>query len=923
MADDITEKTVSNLVEQQFPEFYLTEGPTFVQFVKTYYQWLEGSQEVSVPFAKGRVSFSAGNNTITGINTFFVDQFLPGDKIGLFYDDTDDNYQIFTVEDVASDISLTLDDTFPLTYSSNSSLYGIVKVEQNPNYHIRRLNEYSDVDTTIDDFIVFFKEKYLKNIQFTTKTNTRQLIKHALDLYRAKGTPQGLALLFRLVFGVNVSLYYPGTDVFKLSDGQWFVPRYLELALRDATPQFVNKQIVGLNSGATAFVESVIRRSVKGRLVDIAYISSIRGNFETNEFINLSVNPIALEDCPAIIGSLGSIEIATIGTGINYAIGDTVDVFSDHGEQAKARVSDVSDVAGIVEFTLEDGGYGYTANAQILISEKILQVNNLVVTNTAVIGVGKYFEVFDTITQPLAQIAYVHANNSFVANTPLYAYYSNGSPSGNGFILSANVTNSSVGSLLVALYSGNLNTSYIGTTGNAITANIGTYTDKTATGNAIGHYANCKMKVSNASVSDFGPGTVIYQQNSITLNITANGTISRYITDFGTNSYFAVINTFGAFDPSQNVMVQGSPTVNCAITALSLGIGVINITNDFYDLNGAFIQDTAANLTANVLTVSSGSGATYALSNSFNYVENVSLNTDLLSGYLSTLLNANTYGFPGNTSANLSTIMDQALTYSNVAIGKLTAIKGAAVGEDYDLAPITKVFEPLTYPYMDRSYWYLNITGATGQFKVGELVTQSGVNSRGLVKSANSTCVYVEMLRLLPNNFFVVTSNSTTVLTGTDTTFTANVTTVGANEGSDFIGLDAEIDAEAISATGAITALDITDSGVGFYDGEIVNFGNANNDATGIGHAVVNKVGKAAGFYKQKGGLLSDTKKLFDGLYYQDYSYEIRSSVTLDKYEDMLKKIMHIPGTKYFGAFVYDTVNETPITAKSTIVTQS
>jgi len=35
------EKKISNFVESQFPQFYLEDGPTFVLFVKAYYEWLE------------------------------------------------------------------------------------------------------------------------------------------------------------------------------------------------------------------------------------------------------------------------------------------------------------------------------------------------------------------------------------------------------------------------------------------------------------------------------------------------------------------------------------------------------------------------------------------------------------------------------------------------------------------------------------------------------------------------------------------------------------------------------------------------------------------------------------------------------------------------------------------------------------------
>jgi hypothetical protein len=40
------EKTISNFVESQFPQFYQEEGPKFIQFVRAYYEWLESAGPV-------------------------------------------------------------------------------------------------------------------------------------------------------------------------------------------------------------------------------------------------------------------------------------------------------------------------------------------------------------------------------------------------------------------------------------------------------------------------------------------------------------------------------------------------------------------------------------------------------------------------------------------------------------------------------------------------------------------------------------------------------------------------------------------------------------------------------------------------------------------------------------------------------------
>ena len=238
-----TEKLISPFIENQFPSFYKEEGPQFIAFVKSYYQWLEQA-----------------NNVL---------------------------------------------------------------------YHTRRLPQYKDIDTTIDDFLVHFKEKYLRNIQFDTATDKQLLVKNSLDLYRSKGTDRSIDLFFRLVYGTGAKVSYPSDYILRPSDGTWEKPRYLEITYNKYNVNYVNKQIVGSNSGATAFVEKYIRRRVGRGFVNVLYISNISGEFLNNEAIGITVNNSPVYDQSKNAYVVGSIKSADIITGSkNFNIGDIVNLLA-------------------------------------------------------------------------------------------------------------------------------------------------------------------------------------------------------------------------------------------------------------------------------------------------------------------------------------------------------------------------------------------------------------------------------------------------------------------------------------------------------------------------------------------------------------------------------------------------------------------
>jgi hypothetical protein len=150
----------------------------------------------------------------------------------------------------------------------------------------------------------------------------------------------------------------------------------------------------------------------------------------------------------------------------------------------------------------------------------------------------------------------------------------------------------------------------------------------------------------------------------------------------------------------------------------------------------------------------------------------------------------------------------------------------------------------------------------------------------------------------------------------------ANVVSVG-EYAYEAMGNNAYVEAKAATANGTALAIVVADSGFGYVDGETVSF--SSNDSVFSGTAVVadRKQGESFGFYQSTKGFLSQDKYIQDGDYYQEYSYEIRADIPLNKYSDMLKKVLHVAGTKYFGAFVHSTVSNSNITSVSANVSQA
>lgn len=620
--------------------------------------------------------------------------------------------------------------------------------------HAKRLPEYRDIDETPEEYIQYFKNKYLPYIKFVTDIDKRTLVKHVLDLYRAKGTERGIDLFFKLVYGVPAQVYYPSTDLFKLSDNTWLKRKYLEIGHIELIDQYVGKKITGTRSGATAFAEKFIQKKVGDTYVNLLFISDVVGHFMYKEKLTVDDLDITDKKRPRVVGSLTNLNV-TSGSK-DFKVGDLVDMSSNNGYGAIGRVSRVYNATGLIDFELEDGGWGYTSNSSVYISDRVLTLQNVAV-DFAVNNPDKapyisspYF-ILEKVYQPLANLNYkfdvsnqnlvverpgsdwyavgatLYQTNSTATNssigvvvsnssvnstiqnlviavaksnaslfdfstttgefsniylstnssinsvvlsvntstdigsiavgTNLTSYYSNGTVISTVQVVNNEIANivTKTANLFVYLTSGNsqVNT-YFWSPSNTFSINVSAYVDRTATGNVVGVSNNLTLYISN-STTTFTPGQYLTQRRTYTggYDISARGKIVALV---GAGNTFTVelSEATGPFRRTVNVHMQysnGTESGQLAyLNSYDASIGLANINNGFVstgnnrvftqgwtlDGNGMMII-RGSNSVANVISISEGKNATFAISNSTTpptlaYAETYSLYTDFVGG---------------------------------------------------------------------------------------------------------------------------------------------------------------------------------------------------------------------------------------------------------------------------------------------------
>jgi hypothetical protein len=212
-----------------------------------------------------------------------------------------------------------------------------------------------DIDETTSLFLNFFKKEYMNGLPERIVGNQRFLQKHILDLYRAKGSEEGLRLLFRLLYNKEIDIYIPGKDIFKPSHGKWLRRKYIEISDSDLSPTFEGMTIYGEISRASAMVESYDRINYNGIINHVLWLSSIEGNFLVNERVSTNLNDMT--DTPRILGSAVGFE--PLNSHINFSLGDTITYSADTNLKFNVQELNAIELNGIIVPTVLKVGEGY------------------------------------------------------------------------------------------------------------------------------------------------------------------------------------------------------------------------------------------------------------------------------------------------------------------------------------------------------------------------------------------------------------------------------------------------------------------------------------------------------------------------------------------------------------------------------------
>ena len=348
-----------------------------------------------------------------------------------------------------------------------------------------------------------------------------------------------------------------------------------------------------------------------------------------------------------------------------------------------------------------------------------------------------------------------------------------------------------------------------------------------------------------------------------TANITSNvGTAFAFTNSiFGTIFSLTNVKTGNSYDAVANVFVRSVMTSNV--------------------LTGTITYDTTANTVTGV-----GTGFT-----------NIYANNDVI--FLqANASSANTIEYQVIKQVNSNTLI--------TLYGPPTSNSTASA--QYRAAPVILPAQYALYePLMAREDGTVN-----GKNEYIKGYPDSGENSVYTVQAINSGKGYNEN-ELIKAYLYGAISNTVTITDGGS----------GYSNGDMviFAGGDPGKTAEAVvntNSNGTITNITVLNIGSGYSNQPTLRVRSSNGSGAQLSVSIVefntaseiigrvNKkgIGLGRGYWETTRGFLDSDKYVQDSYYYQDYSYEVQTAETLNKYRNILYNTFHVAGTELFGKYL-------------------
>ena len=239
-----------------------------------------------------------------------------------------------------------------------------------------RLDQVRDVDLTLDKFVQYFKSELANSLPASIQ-NERFVLSHIRDEYLAKGSEASYRLLFRLLYGKEINMEYPGRSMLRVSDGRWKQDISLFVRVDAGNPNDIVGKTVDIQTSKrifrtevnpltqkltkiTANVESAVLIDAANNIWEIFLDRNFYGTISAGDVLKLGSSFQA-----QILPTTSRLRIQNRGEG--FRPGQVFQVSSGEGTAVWFKVTTVDDNGGLLTIDIIKFALGYDTDFSITI----------------------------------------------------------------------------------------------------------------------------------------------------------------------------------------------------------------------------------------------------------------------------------------------------------------------------------------------------------------------------------------------------------------------------------------------------------------------------------------------------------------------------------------------------------------------------
>lgn len=244
----------------------------------------------------------------------------------------------------------------------------------NQNYD---LYELRDIDKTLDEFIVYFKNELGYILPANSNINQRFLMTQIKDQYLAKGSEASYKLLFRLLFNKEVDVIYPSKQLLRASDGKWEQDVTIFVQVNFGNVNDIVGRILkvtnpnnvitdGMSSEPDAEVEIDRYTKITDTIYELYINRNYFGNISANDRIIFGTSFDA-----TILRTTSKVQV--LQSGENFKVGQVFELINGNGTGSRIKVKTVDTNGGITSVELITFGVGYNTDFTTTLSAELGQ----------------------------------------------------------------------------------------------------------------------------------------------------------------------------------------------------------------------------------------------------------------------------------------------------------------------------------------------------------------------------------------------------------------------------------------------------------------------------------------------------------------------------------------------------------------------